>query len=409
MNRMSLFHLGTISMLSSFALGTTIPVMSLMLLDKGLDLSSLAFVMGAYSLVVIVTEIPSGLASDRFGRKQCFVLAKLFSVIGMALLLRGSQMVSLVMGLVFQALARAFISGSFEALVIDWHVEQKGAGSLHRTTTLLAIWETVGLSAGSLASGAVAMIFTRMFPQSGAYDGNLAANGCVNLLVLVLTFLWVREPKANRTDVKADTGIKPVFRLMRSNGMLIALTATAMISGFFLSAIEKYWQSRFITFGSGPTATSLLGVMAFIGFMGALAGSNISGRVLERHGSSTLVWFALSRLMLAASLFALSLAVRTPSFTIAFGMFYLSVGMSGIPEQVLLNRLTPSSMRASVLSVSSFFLQAGGLVSSVFAGFWMRERTDPIASLWLICAVVTVIGLIPFLIRHRRWKTEADR
>ena len=48
MRRMSLTHCAIISLVSSFSMGIIAPVLSLMLMDKGLDLSTLAFTLGAY-------------------------------------------------------------------------------------------------------------------------------------------------------------------------------------------------------------------------------------------------------------------------------------------------------------------------------------------------------------------------
>ena len=61
---------------NAFALGITLPIMNVVLLERGLTLSTLALFMAVYSAIIVVTEIPSGYLSDRFGRIPVFVLAK---------------------------------------------------------------------------------------------------------------------------------------------------------------------------------------------------------------------------------------------------------------------------------------------------------------------------------------------
>lgn len=53
-------YFSVIMLLSSFSTGLIVPILSLLLLDKGITLRQPAIIIGIYSLTTIVIELPSG-------------------------------------------------------------------------------------------------------------------------------------------------------------------------------------------------------------------------------------------------------------------------------------------------------------------------------------------------------------
>ena len=51
--------------LAGLGKGLLLPVLSLLLLSRGLDQSTLALATGVFALTVVLLELPSGMASDR--------------------------------------------------------------------------------------------------------------------------------------------------------------------------------------------------------------------------------------------------------------------------------------------------------------------------------------------------------
>jgi MFS family permease len=391
---------------SSFALGVTLPVINMMILEKGASLSSLALFMGLYSAVIVGTEVPSGMVADRFGRKTAFLLSKLFTVVGSLLLVAGSSEVLLVCAVVFLGLARSFVSGSFEALTVDWHIGENGIDSLHKITTRISVWETIGLSLGSLSAGLIAVGFERMGFAGNRYNGNFIVSGLLQLFVVAMTLMWIVEPNTRRSTEKFRKPKMGMLAHLKGNRTLLSLLLLAFALGFLLSAIEKYWQPRLVAVtGTEDVASILLGIVAFIGFAGALGGTILAGFLLDRHPNSTRTLLIAFRVVMALGLVALTMSASPTIFIVWYGGFYLLLGMGSVAEQTLLNKTIPSEIRASLLSVSSFFLQIGGLVSSLFAALWMNTPSGGIDSLWMIASAVLVLSTIG-LLRIRRKQPE---
>jgi MFS family permease len=393
-----MIRFGIIAILSSFGLGITLPVMNLLILDKGATLSTLALFMGVYSVVIVTTEIPSGMFSDRFGRRMTFIVSKTMMLLGSLFLIFGSSTVSLIGAVLALGLARSFISGSFEALTVDWHNQEFGIDRLHRITSHMAVWDTLGLSGGALSSGFVTLAFQNLQPLETPYLGNFWISSVIQVLVIVLTLSWIKEPVLESSPVEEASQSKlGLVDLVRSRTIL-PFFILSFAFGFILSSIEKYWQPRLLEItDTDHTGVILLGVISFIGFMAALGGSILAGRLLHKHPKRSAIYVVVFKSIFALSMVAVALATGPMVFTIAYGGFYLFLAISQIPEQTLLNREIPSRMRASLLSVSSFSLQIGGLVSSLFAAIWLHNGKWGIPSLWLIAVILTIISIAPFI------------
>ena len=77
--------------LHSFSGGVLMPILSLLLLERGCDLRTLPLVLGVYSATVILCEVPTGVCADLLGRKKTFLISCALGVGSMlALLLSGS-------------------------------------------------------------------------------------------------------------------------------------------------------------------------------------------------------------------------------------------------------------------------------------------------------------------------------
>ena len=100
--------------LSGLGKGLMMPVLSLMLLSRGLNASTLALATGTFALAVVLLELPSGMASDRWGRRRVYLIAQLVGMTG-DLILAFSN--AAFLGMAFMGASTAFESGSLSSLL----------------------------------------------------------------------------------------------------------------------------------------------------------------------------------------------------------------------------------------------------------------------------------------------------
>jgi len=180
-----------ILILNSFITGLIVPVLSLLLMDKGATLSTISVIMGIYSFTVMIFELPSGIMADLIGRKKMFILSLILSLVYSAIILLGRGFFVLCAGIFIYGLNRAASSGSFEALFIDFYIDEFGKDNMHHGTTLINVLEILGLSVGALVGGLLPEVSKNYFHTLGTYDLNLLARIPLIAAVIILSYIFI--------------------------------------------------------------------------------------------------------------------------------------------------------------------------------------------------------------------------
>jgi len=107
------------------------------------------------SLVQTFSEIPTGIYSDKIGRKKTLIIAAITNVIGFflwALAGQVGQMWLLFLGAAFCGLSEAFLSGSNEALMYETVDEMHQKKNFSLLYASYKFWVQVGLAVSALAA-----------------------------------------------------------------------------------------------------------------------------------------------------------------------------------------------------------------------------------------------------------------
>lgn len=347
--------------LHSFSGGVLMPILSLLLLERGCDLRTLPLVLGVYSATVILCEVPTGVCADLLGRKKTFLISCALGVGSMLALLLSGSVWGLLPGFVLYGLSRAFSSGSLDALIIEEYAAAHGGEGYAAITGQLSLCQSVGLAAGAVAGGAL--------PNWRGYGLHLMIRlvlaAAVGLLCLAFVRETRREPAGPRPTLRGylceAAGIVKGARAMA--GLLVCLLST----GALISLVEAYWQPMFTAIIT-PEQTPLLGLVSAVGFASAALGNVLIRRAKAAAGAAEWRRYAVLRIILAASAALFALQANVPGFFVFYGLLYLLLGGADVLEQTLMNRMVPDAQRAGLLSVASLSCQLGGLLACGVAG-----------------------------------------
>ncbi|HAQ41132.1 MAG TPA: MFS transporter [Clostridiales bacterium] len=388
--RIKLYSL--ILFLNSYIAGLLVPVLSLLLMEKGATLSNISVIMGIYAFTVIIFELPSGIIADLMGRKKTFCLSLIMSLIFSAVIFGGHGFLILCIGISVYGLSRALSSGSFEALFIDSYINEFGKDKLHNITTRLNVLDAMGLSAGALTGGFFPDISKNYCPSLGVYDLNLIVRIILTIAVIILAVVFVTEKSVNheKKQISLSEHIKNSLNTIIKNKNIICIFISVFSTGFFLSTLEVYWQPHFILLMSDDGLMMLLGVMAFLYLGAAMAGNIISCGIIKKFSQEKM--YLVLRLLLVVALVTAALQTNIISFIIFYTLIYLVFGMANIPEGVILNREIPNESRASVLSLNSLITQVGMLMGSFSSSVIINYVTIP--ELWIISACIVLISVM---------------
>jgi len=370
---------------SYLALGVTLPAMSLIIISKGYPLEYLAVIMVMYSIAVMVAEVPSGVFADTWGRKASFLLGLAFSLVGTICTLFDSLYL-LGLGFLLTGLGRAFGSGSLDAKYIE--DGQKAGNKLEDLVYALEINSGISLSVGALLGG-----WLLTFGKDGPSLTQPLLLVRMVLLVgsMVLVTLSIKEEVAQ--DIKRSS-YGEQFRLfasvLRSSPFLVFYSASVLLQGMLLASLESYWQPYLKALLLNDSMLWILGVTTAIIFSISILGSVI-GKKIVRHKSPIGIYCILFILVYMLQVL-LSMSTNILWFLGVFSLIYLLLGVLSVIGTYVLNKVAEDRVRTSMISLSSFSLQAGGVLTNVFAASLFL--LGGIAFFWKVSALVGAVGML---------------
>lgn len=366
-------------------IGTT--VMSLMMLSKGATLDTIGLVSGFYSAFVVAFEFPSGILSDVIGRKKIYLFSLALSIAGYSIVLFTHSLAWLFAGFALYGVARAFSSGSVEALFISKYMRENGKDDLHKLLSVMGSGEVGGLAVGALLGGVIPSLWQKRFPAGNKYDGNLAIQICVLALLFFLTLAGVREERSVRDgkiSLLRHTGES--LKTLAGDRNLILLFAGTMAWGFSFNAIELFWQPRLKAILGGDAATWIFGAVNSGYFLASLAGVGVINLILKKRKNSRHLLLFSGRIAIGAMIVFLSFQDSMVSFSSMYLLLFMVNGMMNIPESTILNTIIPDDKRSSLLSLSSLVMQLGGIIGSVM--YSMLVKGMGISGVWILSGIV---------------------
>ncbi|MBN2050028.1 MAG: MFS transporter [Spirochaetales bacterium] len=396
-----------------FSSGLLIPVITLLQLEKGLTLLQVGLNMAVYSGVVLILELPTGGLADTIGRKRVYLLSRVFQIIAGVFFLAAGSFPLVLAGFAALGVSRALSSGSMDAYFID-ALESAGTGQdLQRPLALMGMFVPLGLAAGSLLGGWLPMSLGPMMVRYGVgdiYSANVATALLFTILQLLFTVLVIHEAPRPGTEEPTKginrfktiflTGIAEGFR----NRRVFLLLLTTLAWGLAIAGLEQLWQPRVKSFLTEDSGTMIFGLLSTGYFAASALGSLMSiplSRLLgNRHGRT----MVLLRLIMGGLFILLSRTAAIGSFTVFYLLTFLANGSAESPHAALFNRNISANRRATMLSLDSLFLMAGGAVGSLYAGF-VAERIS-IGASWLIGALILMVSSALYIPLALEKKTE---
>ncbi len=379
--------------LRMLATGTIAPVLALMLMAHGATIETLSLMLGAYSVTVVAMEFPSGVLADLIGQKRVFLLSTLFAVLSFGLMFISRTAPVLLLAMVFNGLARAFASGTLDALAVNQSPTRDDT-TLLKINARFAILESAGLALGALAGGFLAAVGDR-------YIVNITANLLLYGLCFTLTLLFIHEQHAR----KADCGRKPLRALIggqlkqsvsfiAQKGVVRTLLLLSAVTGFALLSVETYWQPAYSAFGA-PSWT--LGFVTFGSFLSVMLGSKLTERILRNHTEHVPAAFLALRIVFGAGLIGLYFAAGAGPFVVVCMASYFFLGGGSVAENTLIHRAAKDDQRSSILSLFSFVMQMGGVLAAavgfaVSAGLRYQLMWPIAGALMILCACLRIPG-----------------
>lgn len=378
---------------------------TLFLLEAGLSIFEAFAANAAFTVGMVLFEIPTGVIADSKGRRLSYLLGTvtlaLTTFLYLVLSWVGAPFIWWAIVSLFLGLGFTFFSGATEAWLVDALKSTKYKGTLESVFGKAQIVGGIAMLTGSIAGGVIAQFSNLGVPY-------IVRVGLL-LVTFVIAFALMRDmgfaPEKSSSNLSA---VKSILGTSVRFGFGKPAVRWVMLAAPFVSGVGIYvfyaLQPYLLELYGDPTAYWIAGLAAAIVASAQIVGGLLAPvvrRMFKRRTAVLLFGTGLGAIILILlgfmpNFYLVILAV------VAWGL----IGAAVTPvRQAYLNDLIPSKQRATVLSFDSLLASSGGVVTQPALG----KSADAwnYGTSYMIAGIVQV-GALPFLFLANRHRESAD-
>jgi len=329
------------------------------------------------SIAAMIFEVPTGVLSDRMGRRKTVIFGSFTSVIALSFYALGGSFIMLAMGAVFNGLTRAFLSGNNDALLYDTLKQEGKTDTFAEKLGKVSSMFEVGLGVSALLAAGLALISLQAVVIASVIPQVICA-------LIALKFI---EPKVHTEKIEENifAHLKEALLAFKNNLKLRKLSL-AYVLDYALE--EAYFQFK-PAFIATLWPTWALGISRAIDNLLGFLGYHYAGKIVQRFG-------ALQTLFTQYIIGRIILFVAAGFPTIAspvlqnINAFFFGVGATASGD--LLHKEFTDKQRATMGSLNSL---AGSLMFAVtmFGVGLIADQIGP-ASTILILALLSISVIV---------------
>lgn len=338
--------------------------------EMSLSSIELGKISAAFFYAFAASQIPLGLALDRFGSRLTMAFMGLFAVAGAILFATGHNLDQLLLARIFLGIG---MSGGLMvplALLAAWF-------SVDRFAFLGGIFISIGSLGNLLAATPLALMAGWL-----GWRGTFWMFAAINAVVVAVFLVVVRDrppgqakPRFSARDMFAGLG-----RLIRMYPYWAIGISNFFRYGYFAS-LQSLWAGPFLIYGLGLDQIQAGNAILAMG-LGYMTGLPLCGRISDRY-LRTRKWVILPTLVVfCLILVSISFWGRGVSMVLILGMFFL-MGFFAAPGQIMyahFKELLPPEMTSRAFTMLNIFPVLGTGLLTHFLGLVIPGEASQLSS-----------------------------
>lgn len=389
--------------------GLFIPVLVLLMTERGFSLTDIGVALAAVGAVVLLLELPTGGLADAVGRRPVLLGATVVDLVAvLVFLLWGHTFPVLVAALALQGVYRALESGPLDAWYVDAALAADPDADIEAGLGQAGAVLGVAIAVGSLLSSAVVALapFPGLEPLAGPLVLYLGLR-VVELGVLARLMDEVRAPIGlvglRATARQVPTVVADGIRVVRGSRALLALVAVELFWGFGMVTWENLMPPHLEdAVGSADRAAALLGPVSAAAWGASAVAAGLVPAVTRRFGPARTA--AAMRVLQGATVLVMGLAAGPVGIVAGYLGTYAIHGAANPVHQGLLHREVDGPLRTTVLSVNSMVAMPAGAVGGIALGALADGTSIPVAT--TVGAVVLAVAAPLYLVARGASRTR---
>jgi MFS family permease len=362
-----------LSALAWLPTGLTLPVLVILMQDRGLSLGQVGAVAATFGLAVMLCELPTGGLADAVGRRPVLLAAGVLDLVALVVTAAAGSPVAFLAAAVVRGVGRALDSGPLEAWFVDAALDADADADIERGLRRAGTATGLALAAGSLAAAGLAA-----GPRLGGIDplvvpvvaAAVARVASIAAVARVLTEPHLMRPEGLRAGMTgAPRVVRSTARLVATTPALLALVGVEVLWGAGLTGLEMLTGPRLVdVLGSASEGVFVFGLAAAAGWMASAAGSAAVARAAGAAADRPVriaVWLRVAQ---GAAVGLMAVVGGAAGLVTGYLAFYLVHGAANVVHYGMVHRLVDAAHRTTVLSAHSLAARLGAVPASAGLG-----------------------------------------
>ncbi|OGS35588.1 MAG: hypothetical protein A2293_07630 [Elusimicrobia bacterium RIFOXYB2_FULL_49_7] len=347
---------------------------------NGLNATQILVVQAAFSLCMLLFEVPSGYLSDSWGRRKTLMLGAACFPLGMLFYSLSASFWGFILAESILAFAYSMRSGTDSAILYDTLKQMGRQDAYKKHEGRVASFERLGTALAALIGG-FAVLWSLRLP--------FYLNIGTGVLLFVFASMLV-EP--TRTVREAENPWKDIVRIMKYALTDRRIFAVMLYASMVLTTgVISLW-GYFLHMGKTNVPLFWYGIFFTVLQLSSALGARVAHRIERIAGERVSIFL----LYVIPAVFLLVGSISSP-YVVALAFLHAFLwGMSTPLFLDMLNRSINSDMRATVLSVSGML----GRFTYVIVGPLFGLLVDKVSLFWAFVGLggyFTVIGTVAFI------------
>lgn len=313
----------------------------LYLASKGMSLTQLGLLETIFHITSFVMEVPTGAIADILSRKLSRILGRVFSLVGVIILLLGNNFAMFAFSFMFTALSYNLESGAGDALIYDSLKEVGREQDYMKVCGRKEVFYQIAGTISFLVGGYFAV---------KSYNISFGLTIIIGLINLLQSFTFF-EPRTDKSQNKGESGnllllqLKDSIKVVRKNpriGILIIFVETIMA---FCTCMFFYLQNYLKSIGYNEMKIGF--IYATASMLAAITATQVH-RIDRRIGEKGILLIV--PIMTVLCIFGAALMKFKYIF---FILLTITEGIIFVATNDYINKMIPSEKRATILSFSS--------------------------------------------------------
>lgn len=395
--------------LDRFAMGLTVAIVALALIDRDMDLFQISLLFGVYSITTMALELPFGGLADTIGRKPVFLSAVLASLISLVLFLSSTNFYVLALSFAFIGFGRALRSGTLDAWFVETFKIMAPNVDIQPALAKAQWANALGLAFGAICGGLLPDVFGHVAVRHGVsiYDISYVVSLIMMIVLFSFTLIAIteeRRPLKLKALRQSFTSLPAVIKdagllVMKQPSLSMLLLALALVL-MATNPVEVLWPTHVRAMLDENYANTAIGVLTALYFFSIAFGAALSPRINRIFKRQNAVSLCAAFACLAALQIALAFQGSIVGFVGIFILFSVVLGSTETPASSILHACVENHQRSTMLSLRSLVQQLGAAIGLMAVGGLAENYALPIA--WIGAAGFLIIAVLLMALLARK-------